>query len=189
MIVVGGWRRLPYAKCPILRYTPLVGIYMYGEPCGVDDPKRLELRDWRAEFVIHPNGDAVSLARLVAAADTRTLSDFYCPGWEADGTPENFCNLVALSDLWPSAQQCEACPDGVVTCLPIVLSVGDPELMTDGLIDVSDGQRENHLCEESCSNETDDDADGDADLDPECDRSNWPYSLAHPVTASANLTR
>ena len=42
------------------------------------------------------------------------------------------------------------------------------------IIDIAEGQQENHLCPAACDNGIDDDSDGDVDMDEECEASAWP---------------
>lgn len=156
---------------------------------GVSVPAVIQLRNWQADIVVHPQGDALTVAMFVAEADTRTLGEYSVLAgpdvqWEGNGTPENFCQVLesliaplALGD--DASTTCRPCSDGVVACFPFVgwraggSPFGQPSIV-DRLIDIDDEQSENHLCAVSCENGADDDGDGAVDDDPECNAAAWP---------------
>lgn len=153
----------------------VLGFYMGLSYVGVDEPTLVDLLDWRAEFVVHPEGDRITVALLTAIADTRTLTAYYIDSdedrREGDGTPESFCNLVSE---FVGPAPCTSCDDGVVACFPLTLWSRSPGEAVEGLVEIDADQRENLGCEGACDNGVDDDGDGTADEDIECDPAGWP---------------
>jgi hypothetical protein len=143
----------------------------YGYPAG--DGGDMDLLDWTIEVVVHPLGDLVSLSEFTFVADSRRLSRFgflgstgFHPG---DGTAENFCQITLIVGV-----ECEACDDGLMTCLPTSVWDPKPGEFVDPVIRIDSDQRENHLCEDVCDNDVDDDDDRIMDDDAECDARQWP---------------